>query len=115
MTLPEVEQKLRGAAGSEVTLMIRRGSEKPFEVKVKRAAPGNVPECRETAQKWAISAMSVWLRSTPGHPTRWPPRSRICDKQAGNKLAGFIVDLRNNPGGSFDDRCEGSRRVYRQG
>ena len=40
MSLPEVEQKLRGAAGSEVALMVRRGSDKPFEVKVKRAAPG---------------------------------------------------------------------------
>src|SRR5919107_5433228 len=40
MTLPEIEQKLRGAVGSEVTLMVRRGSDKPFEVKIKRAAPG---------------------------------------------------------------------------
>ena len=47
--------------------------------------------------------MSGWPRSTPGRPTRWPPRSRICEQQAGNKLVGFIVDLRNNPGGSFDD------------
>ena len=51
----------------------------------------------------AISAISGWPRSTPGRPTRWPPRSRICEQQAGNKLIGFIVDLRNNPGGSFDD------------
>src|ERR1044071_6970281 len=40
LTLPEIEQKLRGAVGSEVALMVRRGSDKPFEVKVKRAAPG---------------------------------------------------------------------------
>ena len=39
MTLPEIEQKLRGPADSEVTLMVRRGSDKPFEVKLKRAAP----------------------------------------------------------------------------
>ena len=41
MTLPEIEQKLRGAADSEVTLMVRRGTDKPLEVKVKRASPAN--------------------------------------------------------------------------
>ena len=41
MTLPEIEQKLRGSADSEVALMVRRGSDKPFEVKIKRASPTN--------------------------------------------------------------------------
>ena len=43
LTLPEIEQKLRGPAGSEVTLMLRRGSEKPLEVKLKRAAASSRP------------------------------------------------------------------------
>src|SRR4029077_1535730 len=38
LTLPEIEQKLRGPAASEVTLMVRRSSGTPQEVKVKRAA-----------------------------------------------------------------------------
>ena len=38
LTLPEIEQKLRGADGSEVALMVRRGAGTPIEVKVKRAA-----------------------------------------------------------------------------
>src|SRR5689334_27159 len=41
MTLPEIEQKLRGSPDTEVALMVRRGSDKPFEVKIKRAAPAN--------------------------------------------------------------------------
>src|SRR5437016_9489214 len=37
LTLPEIEQKLRGAANSEVALTLCRGTSGPIEVKVKRA------------------------------------------------------------------------------
>jgi carboxyl-terminal processing protease len=37
LSLPEIEQKLRGPAGSEVTVMLRRGTGAPVEVKIKRA------------------------------------------------------------------------------
>src|SRR5258706_268294 len=38
LTLPEIEQKLRGPEGSEVTLMLRRGTGAPIETKLKRAS-----------------------------------------------------------------------------
>src|ERR1700676_1905892 len=38
LTLPEIEQKWRGPADSEIALMLRRGAEKPIDVKLKRAA-----------------------------------------------------------------------------
>src|SRR6266702_4144324 len=38
LTLPEIEQKLRGPDGSEIALMLRRGTGTPIEVKVKRSA-----------------------------------------------------------------------------
>src|SRR5436189_2442777 len=38
LTLPEIEQKLRGLEGSEVTLMLRRGTGAPIETKLKRAS-----------------------------------------------------------------------------
>ena len=78
MTLPEIEQKLRGPADSEVTLMVRRGSDKPFEVKIKRASPDKFSDRRKAARNRAISAISGWPRSRPVRPTRWPPLSRIC-------------------------------------
>src|SRR5262245_3369444 len=37
LTLVEAEHKLRGPAGSEIVLTLRRGNESPFEVKIKRA------------------------------------------------------------------------------
>jgi len=101
LTLAEAEQKLRGPADSEVTLMLRRtGVNTPVEAKVKRGIAklqtinsqlegGNIGYIRvagfdDTTQQALGSAIQN-LR-----------------QQAGNKLIGFIVDLRNNPGGNFD-------------
>src|SRR5438132_13462285 len=42
LTLPEIEQKLRGPADSEVALMLRRGTGAPIETRIKRAA-GKLP------------------------------------------------------------------------
>ena len=36
----------------------------------------------------AISAMSGWPRSMPGRPTRWPPRSRICERRPATSWSG---------------------------
>jgi carboxyl-terminal processing protease len=102
MTLPEIEQKLRGPADSEVTLMVRRGSDKPFEVKIKRASPANF----QTVEKRLESSNIGYIRLAAfeaGTPDALTAAIKDLRTQAGNKLIGFIVDLRNNPGGSFDD------------
>ena len=38
LTLGEAEQKLRGPAGSEIQLILRRGTEKPIDLTLKREA-----------------------------------------------------------------------------
>jgi carboxyl-terminal processing protease len=101
MTLPEIEQKLRGPADSEVALMVRRGSDKPFEVKVKRAAPGtfqNVEKRLETSNIGYVRLAAF----DAGTADALAAAIKDLRQQAGNKLIGFIVDLRNNPCGSFD-------------
>jgi carboxyl-terminal processing protease len=102
MTLPEVEQKLRGAAGSEVALMVRRGSDKPFEVKVKRAAPGTFRNVEKRLESGNLGYVRV-AAFDAGTPDALAAAIKDLRQQAGNKLVGFIIDLRNNPGGSFDD------------
>jgi carboxyl-terminal processing protease len=100
MTLPEIEQKLRGPVGSEVALMLRRGSEKPLEVKVKRAAE---PFPTVTARLEAGNIGYIRLAGFDGTtPDALAAAVKDLRTQAGNKLVGFIVDLRNNPGGGFD-------------
>jgi carboxyl-terminal processing protease len=100
LTLHEAEQKLRGPADSEVELTLRRGNSGPIDIKIKRepfklqtvagrVEGGNIGYLRVagfdgTTQK-ALADMVQDLR-----------------QRTGNKVIGFILDLRNNPGGNFD-------------
>jgi carboxyl-terminal processing protease len=102
MTLPEIEQKLRGPADSEVTLMVRRGSDKPFEVKLKRAAPGTFKSVDKHLESGNIGYVRL-AAFDAGTTDALAAAIKDLRQQAGNKLIGFILDLRNNPGGSFDD------------
>src|SRR5271155_1795953 len=74
LTLHEAEQKLQGPAGSEVELTLRGGN-----IGYLRVAGFD-----GTTQK-ALADTVQDLR-----------------QRTGNKLIGFILDLRNNPGGNFD-------------
>ena len=100
LTLSEVEQKLRGPAGSEVQLTLRRGTEKPIDLTLKREAyklrtvvgrveTGNIGYLRiagfDGGTQAALAAAVQDLR-----------------QKTSSKLIGFILDLRNNPGGAFD-------------
>jgi carboxyl-terminal processing protease len=100
LTLGEAEQKLRGPAGSEVQLTLRRGAEKPIDLILKREAyklqtvvgrveAGNIGYLRiagfDGGTQAALAAAVQDLR-----------------QKTGSKLIGFILDLRNNPGGGFD-------------
>lgn len=100
LTLTEVEQKLRGPAGSEVTLLLRRGTEKPITVKVKRAAgPFPTVTAHLDAGDIGYIRLAGFDDATPGALDAVVKDLRT---QAGSKLVGFILDLRNNPGGSFN-------------
>lgn len=100
LTLGEADRKLRGPAGSEVQLTLRRGNGAPIKVKVKREGfelrtvtahvePGNIGYLRvagfDGGTRAALAGAVEKLR-----------------QQTGNKLIGIVLDLRNNPGGNFD-------------
>jgi carboxyl-terminal processing protease len=100
LTLGEAEQRLRGPAGSEVKLTLRQGAGRPVELTVKREVyklrtvtahveGGNIGYVRiagfDASTQAALAGAVRDLR-----------------EQTGNTLIGFILDLRNNPGGSFD-------------
>ena len=101
MSLPEIEQKLRGPVDSEVALMVRRGSEKPFEVKVKRAPAATFPTVTKRLETGNIAYIRL-AGFDAGTADALAASVKDMRQEAGNKLIGFIVDLRNNPGGGFD-------------
>jgi carboxyl-terminal processing protease len=100
LTLGEAEQKLRGPPGSKVELSLRRGNRQPIQVAVKR-------------ERYKLRAVTARLEGEnigylrvagfdAGTPAALTSAVQDLRQGAGNKLIGFILDLRNNPGGSFD-------------
>jgi carboxyl-terminal processing protease len=100
LRLGEAEQKLRGPSGSEVELTLRRGNRLPIKVKVKRE-----PYSLQTVAARLEAENIGYLRIAGfdgGTPAAIDSAVQDLRQQAGNKLIGFVLDLRNNPGGSFD-------------
>ena len=100
LTLAEAEQKLRGPAGSEVQVTLRRGNGGPIDVKMKRE-PLNLKTVSGRVEGGNIGYLRVagFDGSTQAALASTVQELR---QRAGNKLIGFILDLRNNPGGNFD-------------
>ena len=100
LTLGEAEQKLRGPAGSEVQLTLRRDTEKPIDLTLKREAyklqtvVGRVEE--ENIGYLRIAGFDAGTQAALAGAVQ------DLRQKTGNKLIGFILDLRNNPGGAFD-------------
>jgi len=72
LTLAEAEHKLRGPAGSEVQLTLRRGAEKPMRTSFRPWSDGS---------KRGISAISALPGSTAEPRPHSPPRCRISGKR----------------------------------
>src|ERR1700732_1005282 len=100
MTLPEAVEKMRGLVNTEIKLTIRREGKEPFDVKLTRATiriqsvrshleGDNIGYIRVTTFK---EQTDVGLNNA----------MKNLKRQAGNKLVGVILDLRNNPGGLLD-------------
>jgi carboxyl-terminal processing protease len=113
LTLGEAEQKLRGPAGSEVTLTLRRGAGSPINLTIRREVSklqtvtarveaGNIGYLRIAGFDGATQAALTGAVQDIRH-------------RIGNKLIGFIIDLRNNPGGSFDAAVAGADGFIDQG
>jgi carboxyl-terminal processing protease len=100
LTLGEAEQKLRGPAGSEVELSLRRDNRGPINLTVKRE--------RYKLQTVAgrIEAGNILYLRIAGFDSATPAAltGTVQDlrQMAGNKMIGLILDLRNNPGGAFE-------------
>ncbi len=100
LTLGEAEQKFRGPADSEVQLTLRRGNSGPIEVKIKR-----VPFKLQTVAGRVEGGNIGYVRIAGfdgGTAASLAEVVQDLRQRTGNKLIGFVVDFRNNPGGNFD-------------
>jgi carboxyl-terminal processing protease len=100
MTLQEAVERMRGKVGTPIKISIRRASKDPFDVSLTRETikVKSVRYRLEGGDIGYIRVTSFTEQSTSG----------VLDaveklkKEAGTKLKGFILDLRNNPGGLLD-------------
>src|SRR5258708_8971369 len=100
MTLPEAVEKMRGPISSEIKLTIRREGKEPFDVKLTRATI-KIQSVRSHLEGDNIGYIRV---TTFNEQTDVGLNNAMKNlkQQAGNKLLGVILDLRNNPGGLLD-------------
>ena len=100
MSLNEAVDKMRGTVGTKIRLTIRRGSEKPFDVTLKRE------EIKIQSVKSEIKAKDVaYIRiSSFSEDVDKNIKEAFAkmQKETSNKIRGLVIDVRNNPGGLLD-------------
>src|SRR5471032_3091466 len=99
LTLQEAVDKMRGKIGSAIKISVRRGTKDPFDVSLTRES------IRVKATRYRLEGDVGYIRVTSFTEQS---TSGLIDavekikKEEGNKLKGYVLDLRNNPGGLLD-------------
>jgi carboxyl-terminal processing protease len=101
LTLSEAVEKMRGEAGSAVPLTIKRkGFPNPIQLKVTRDI------IRVNPVRYSIEGNVGWIKikTFQSQSTYAYIKQAVNDlkKTAGANLKGYIIDLRNDPGGLLD-------------
>jgi carboxyl-terminal processing protease len=113
LTLGEAVEKMRGPVDSEIVLtVVREGMSEPFDIRIKRDI------IRITPVSYEIEDDIGYLRvKTFNEQTYDELRDAISSVQdeLGDELRGYILDLRNNPGGLLDQAIAVSDAFLDQG
>ena len=113
MTLPEAVEKMRGPVSSEIKLTIRREGRDPFDVKLIRATI-RIQSVRSHLEGDNIGYVRVTTFNEQTD-TGLNNAMKSLKQQAGNKLVGVVLDLRNNPGGLLDQAVSVSDAFLEKG
>jgi len=112
LTLNQAVEKMRGAIGSTIKLTVLREGQEPFDVSI-------------TRDRIEIKAVRSRLEGDVGYirissfsenaDTGLAAAIKDLQKQSGNKLVGYVLDLRNNPGGLLDQAVSVSDAFLERG
>jgi carboxyl-terminal processing protease len=114
LTLQEAVEKMRGPVNAPITLtIVRKGVEDPFEVKVVRDII-HINPVKYNAEGDDVAYIRV---TTFNEQTTENLQKAVDDlkKKLGTNLKGYIIDLRNNPGGLLDQAISVSDSFLDQG
>ncbi|MBV8394415.1 MAG: S41 family peptidase, partial [Alphaproteobacteria bacterium] len=99
LTLQEAVDKMRGKIGSTIKISVRRATKDPFDITLTRES------IKVKSTRWHLEGDVGYIRVTSFTEQS---TSGVLDavekikKEEGNKLKGYVLDLRNNPGGLLD-------------
>nr|PZN87009.1 MAG: peptidase S41 [Pseudomonadota bacterium] len=102
MTLEQAVEKMRGPEKTPITLtIVRKGRDEPFDVTIIRdiIRISAVKSRLEADDQVAYIKITTFNEQTHSNLVKAVEELK---KKAGNKLKGYIIDLRNNPGGLLD-------------
>ncbi len=100
LTLEQAVEQMRGAVNTPITLtVVRKGAEDPLEIKIVRDIIRiNAVKARREGDVGYVK-VSTFNEQTHSNLVR---AIQSLEKEIGGELKGFIIDLRNNPGGLLD-------------
>jgi carboxyl-terminal processing protease len=100
MSLGDVVSVLRGPVGTTVTIAIERGDKPPFDVSLTRAIIHvTTVKSKLQAGKIGYVRISAFSETTQRELVT---ALKALEREAGGKFAGFVLDLREDPGGELD-------------
>src|SRR5262245_56725120 len=115
LTLEQAIEKMRGPVNRPIVLTVeRKGRDDPFEVKIIRAfiRIQAVKARLEAAGEIAYIKISSFNEKTHANLVK---SIGALKKQSGQKLKGYIIDVRNNPGGLLDQAVAVADNLLRKG
>ena len=113
LTLNQAVEKMRGPVNTKIKLKVmRKGQDKPVEVAITR----DIIRVRSVRSRLEDDVGFIRITQFNEQTTEGLKKA-ISDlsAQAGDKLKGFIIDLRNNPGGLLDQAISVSDAFLEKG
>ncbi|MEL0002918.1 MAG: S41 family peptidase [Rhodospirillales bacterium] len=112
MALSDAVKLMRGKVGEKIKLTVRRGEDTPFEVEIIRDVIKVSPVRARAECKVGYIRVSSFSRQTEPNLVKAVKQLR---DEIGTDIEGFILDLRNNPGGLLDQAISVSDAFLEKG
>ncbi len=113
MTQNEAVEKMQGPPGTSVTLTVRRsGVDEPFDVRIVRDI------IHVKAVRWSVEGDIGYIRITTFSEQAQSGLENVLEaiqSEIGAKIRGYVLDLRNNPGGLLDQAVSVSDTFLNRG
>jgi len=113
MSLEDAVKKMRGPVNTPIILtIVRKGHDEPLDIKIVRDVIRINPVKSRVEDDIGYIKLTTFNEQTHANLTKAVKRLR---KQIGDKLTGWVIDLRNNPGGLLDQAIAVSDDFLNQG